>query len=48
MKLFPLASLPYRLQKVVLEMLKDRGMRLTNPQMLDMSFDDFREQFNGR
>ena len=38
----------YRLQRVVLEMLQDRGIRLTNPQLLEMSFDTFRDQFNGR
>jgi hypothetical protein len=43
-----LSSCLCRLQKVVLEMLSDRGMRLPNPQMLEISFDAFREQFNGR
>jgi hypothetical protein len=29
-------------------MLQDRGIRLTNPLLLEMSFDLWREQFNGR
>ncbi len=43
-------SFLYRLQKVVLEMLKDRGMRLpdSGTGQLEMSFEDFREQYNGR